>query len=70
VLPGSYIVEATTPIAGQNLSAHRFIEPGNTDVDDIQLTLAPPQTVAGIFVPPEGQKMPSGLIAIRAARSG
>jgi hypothetical protein len=31
VLPGSYIVEATTPIAGQNLSGNRFVEVGNTN---------------------------------------
>ena len=62
VPPGRYIVEATAISADQNLSAHRAIEVGNTDVEGIQLTLAQPQTVTGVFVLPEGQKIPPRLI--------
>lgn len=57
VPPGRYIVEATALNTGQNLSAHRAIEVGNTDREGIQLTLAPPQNITGMFVFPDGSTL-------------
>jgi len=68
VLPGTYALGATAPLGDKNLSARRVIEVGNTDVDGIQLTLAPPQTISGSIVLPEGRKMPAGLIAVLVSR--
>jgi protocatechuate 3,4-dioxygenase beta subunit len=68
VLPGRYIVHANALLGNQDLSAHRAIEVGNTDVEGIQLTLAPPQTITGVFVLPEGRKMPSALMVSLATR--
>ena len=68
VLPGTYALTAIAPLADSRLSAHRIVEVGDADVDGIQLTLAPPQTIKGVVVPPDGRKMPAGLIAVLVSR--
>ena len=68
VLPGTYTLAATAPLGDKSLSAHQVVEVGNADLDGIQLTLAPPQTISGVIVPPEGRKMPPGLVAVLMPR--
>ena len=68
VLPGTYVLSAEAPLGDKRLSAHQFVEVGSADLEGIQLTLAPPQTVSGVIVPPEGYKIPPGLIVLLAPR--
>ncbi|HTA70842.1 MAG TPA: carboxypeptidase-like regulatory domain-containing protein [Bryobacteraceae bacterium] len=68
VLPGTYVLAATAPLGDKRLSAHQVVDVGSADLEGIQLTLAPPQTVSGVIVPPEGYKMPPGLIVALAPR--
>jgi 5-hydroxyisourate hydrolase-like protein (transthyretin family) len=63
VLSGTYVLAATAPFGDKRFSAHQVVEVGNADLDGIQLTLAPPQTISGVIVLPAGRKMPSGLFA-------
>jgi Carboxypeptidase regulatory-like domain len=68
VLAGSYALAATAPLGDKKLSAHQVVDVGTADIDGIQLTLSPPQTVGGVIVLPEGRKMPTGLVAMLASR--
>ena len=68
VLPGTYVLAATAPLGNKRLSAHQVVEVGSADLEGIQLTLVPPQTVSGVIAPPEGHKMPAGLIVVLAPR--
>jgi hypothetical protein len=68
VLPGTYVLDAMTPLNDKKLSARRIIEVGTGNVDAVQLTLAPPQTINGAVIVPEGRKMPVGLIAVLISR--
>ena len=68
VLPGTYVLAATAPLGDKRLSAHQVVEVGSADLEGIQLTLAPPQTVSGVIVPPEGHKMAPDLIVLLAPR--
>jgi hypothetical protein len=73
VLPGKYVLYATSPdfvTRGAGPSAQRAVEVGQTDVEDIQLMLAPPQAVKGRVTVPEGRKVPEGLIVMLSGRSG
>jgi hypothetical protein len=64
VLPGSYALEATAPLGNERLSARQVVDVSNANIDGIRLTLAPPQTITGVIVLPEGRKMPPGLVAV------
>jgi len=68
VLPGSYVLAATAPLGDKGLSARHIVDVGNANIDGIQLTLAPPQTISGVIVLPEGRKMPPGLVAVLMPR--
>jgi hypothetical protein len=68
VLPGTYALTAAAPPIDQRMTAHRVIDVGNSDVSGIQLTLATPQTLRGTLVPPDGRKMPAGLIVALLSR--
>jgi hypothetical protein len=68
VLAGTYALAATAPLGEQKLSAHQVIDVGNADIEGMQLTLAPPQTVSGAIILPEGRKMPAGLVAVLVPR--
>jgi protocatechuate 3,4-dioxygenase beta subunit len=68
VLAGAYALAATAPLGDKGLSAHQVIDVGNTDIDGIQLALAPPQTLSGVIILPEGRKMPPGLVTALAPR--
>jgi hypothetical protein len=68
VLPGTYTLTATAPLLNNRLTASRVIEVGSTDLPAVQLTLAAPQTLHGTIVPPDGRKVPAGLIAILVSR--
>jgi len=68
VVPGTYALDVRAPLNDKNLSARRVIEVGDADVDGIQLTLAPPQTISGSVVLPEGRKMPAGLVTVLMSR--
>lgn len=70
ILPGTYVLSATAPLGQKPYSASRIIQIGNTDIDGVQLLLGPPQTLTGVVVPPEGRKLPPGLIALFANRDG
>jgi hypothetical protein len=68
VLPGVYALSAEAPLNGRNLSTTRAIEVGSADVEGISLTLAPPQTISGTIIVPEGRTIPGSLIAFLAPR--
>jgi hypothetical protein len=68
VLPGTYALAATAPLGNERLSASQVVDVGNANIDGIRLTLAPPQTLHGVIVLPEGRKMPLGLVAILISR--
>jgi protocatechuate 3,4-dioxygenase beta subunit len=65
VLPGRYVLSANAPDLTNRESgpaAQRDLEIGPTDLDGIQLILAPPQTLSGLVVVPEHRKVPQGLL--------
>jgi hypothetical protein len=68
VLPGTYVLAATAPLGDKSLSAHQTVEIGSANVEGLQLTLAPPQTISGSIVLPEGRKLPPGLVAVLEPR--
>lgn len=68
VLPGTYVLAAMAPLGDTRLSAHQVVEVGGADLKEIQLTLAPPQTVTGVIIPPEGRKLPPGLMVVLMPR--
>ena len=68
VLPGTYLLDAMAPLSGTRVSASRVIDVGNANVEGINLTLAPPQTISGTVILPEGRTMPSGLVVILVPR--
>ena len=68
VLAGSYALTASAPFGDKKLSAHQVVDVGTADIDGIQLTLAPPQTITGVIVLPEGRKLPAGLMAVLTSR--
>ena len=68
VLPGTYVLTATAPLGDKRLSAREVVEVGSANLNGIQLTLAPPQTVTGVIVPPEGRKLPAGLMVVLMPR--
>ncbi len=68
VLAGSYALTATAPLGDKKLSALQVVDVGTADIDGIQLTLSPPQTISGVIVVPEGRKIPAGLVAMLASR--
>jgi protocatechuate 3,4-dioxygenase beta subunit len=63
VLAGRYALSATAPLGDKRLSARQVVDVGTADIEGIQLTLIPPQTVTGLIVLPEGRKIPPGLVA-------
>jgi hypothetical protein len=68
VLPGTYALTATAPLGDKRLSARQVVEVGSANLNGIQLTLAPPQTVTGVIIPPEGRKLPAGLMVVLMPR--
>jgi hypothetical protein len=70
VLPGSYRLELrAASLNGRDQTAARIqFDVGASDIEGIQLMPLPPQTVSGRIIPPEGRKLPSGLIVLLASR--
>jgi len=67
VLPGTYGLTATAAL-NTKLSARRIIDVGESDIGGIELRLAPPQTISGTIVFPEGRKMPGSFVAMLIPR--
>jgi hypothetical protein len=70
VLPGSYRLqlEAAGFDQSSRMSVHRALEVGGSDIEGIELTLGQPQILSGRIVPPEGRKLPPGLIVLLQSR--
>ncbi len=69
VLPGQYRLTAVSGfMTDQRLTATRNIEVSGADIDGIQLTLAPPVSLTGRFILPEGRKLPAGLMVFPVPR--
>src|SRR5260370_31959077 len=63
VLPGKYVLMASAGLNSlEEVSARQTVEVGTSDVEGIQLTLAPSQKITGRIVLPEGRGVPQGLI--------
>jgi hypothetical protein len=63
VLPGTYALTATAPLGDKRLSARQVVEVGSANLNGIQLTLAPPQTVTGLIVSPVAQSKSATKLA-------
>lgn len=69
VLPGKYVLMASAGLNSQEeVSARETLEVGSSDVEGIQLTLAPSQKITGRVVLPEGRNMPQGLFVSLESR--
>lgn len=70
VVPGRYILTASALEFNDRVgpSAEQEIEVGQTDLEGIQLTLAPPQEVGGTVVVPDGRQLPAGLMVLLSRR--
>jgi len=71
VLPGKYMLNAIGVMLGaeNRLTASRTLDVGDTDLDDVQITVSPSQTIAGRFITPEGRKLPAGVIVALGCRT-
>jgi len=71
VVPGKYTLTAGEMMFSgeQGLTASQTLDVGDTDINDVQITIRPRQKVAGSFIAPEGRKLPAGLIVVLASRS-
>lgn len=68
VRPGRYLLHAASGFDNEPWQGKQWIEVGNEDVNDVQLTLGPPQTLQG-QIRVEGQaKLPAGLHALLEPR--
>ncbi len=56
VLPGRYVVKAQAALE-RNESGHRAVEVNETDLEGVQVVLAPPQKLAGSIAVPPGRKL-------------
>jgi Carboxypeptidase regulatory-like domain len=67
VLPGTYGITATAALNAR-LSARRIIDVGESDIGGIELRLAPPQTITGTVVLPEGRQMAGSFVVMLIPR--
>lgn len=70
VAPGKYVLTASTLEFnnGSGASGELVIEVGDTDVEGIQLTLAPPQEVGGTIAVPDGWQLPAPFMVVLSQR--
>ena len=63
VTPGKYLLSAVGLLQhGNQLTAAQPIEVGETDIDDVQLTLSRAQNLTGAVLMPPDRKLPAGLV--------
>jgi protocatechuate 3,4-dioxygenase beta subunit len=69
VLPGKYVLTANAGLNSQDeLSAREMVETGSSDLEGIQLTLAPAQKIMGRIRLPDGRSIKQGLIVSLKSR--
>jgi len=69
VPPGSYMLTATSAINVDNqLTGHKVLEVGDSDVENIELPLNPPRELSGRLIVPEGRKAPTALMIALGSR--
>ena len=70
VVPGKYFLTASTLEFnnGSGASGELAIEVGETDLEGIQLMLAPPQEVGGTIVVPDGRQLPAPFMVVLSRR--
>jgi hypothetical protein len=70
VLPGTYRLQVQS--GGFNepnrTSAQRTLEVGDVDIEGIELTPGQPRSLSGRVIPPEGRKLPPGLMVVLGSR--
>jgi hypothetical protein len=72
VLPGRYRLTVTgvTVGGGAKLGASRTIDVADTDVNGIDITIAPPRKIEGRVAIPEGRKMPPLMVVLISRDKG
>jgi hypothetical protein len=65
---GKYILSAIGMLEHGKQVAYQPVDVGEADVDDVQLTLSPQQTVTGKVVMPPGRRVPQGLVVVLQSR--
>jgi Carboxypeptidase regulatory-like domain len=68
VEPGAYVLSAIGPLKPEPYSASRTIEVGDSDIEGIELALAPPQRISGRVILPEGRRIPAGYVVSLSQR--
>jgi len=68
VRPGRYLLRAANGFDGESWQGKQWVEVGNEDVNDVQLTLSPPQKIQGQIVVEGQATLPIGLHALLLPR--
>ena len=68
VEPGAYVLSAMGVFQQDRYYASRAIEVGDSDIEGIELALAPPQRVTGRVIVPESRTVPPGLMVALSPR--